>query len=355
MTPRYSHSQLIHFATALLTAAGLENDKATATAEILVEGDLLGHTTHGLALLDGYLNELDKGSMTKTGDPTVLADFPAAITWDGRRLPGPWLVLRAIELASTRARQQGTCTVVIRRSHHLACLAAYLRRVTDEGLMLLLSCSDPAVASVAPQGGRSGVMTPNPLAAGWPTAGDPVMLDVSMSITSNGLAKRLHTEKRKAPGPWFVDVEGAPTSDPGALFTQPPGALLPVGGTDHGHKGYSLGLLVEALTSGLAGHGRANPPEGWGASVFLQVIDPALFGGVDAFTQQTTHVAEVCRATPPRTGVERVRLPGENGLRKREAQLAQGVELYPAIMPALFPWAERFGVVAPSAVEASSR
>ncbi|MEO7597765.1 MAG: Ldh family oxidoreductase [Opitutus sp.] len=349
MTSRYLYRDLLDFATGLLTLAGLERDKAMATAQILVEGDLLGHTTHGLALLDGYLNELDKGSMTRSGDPIVLADFPAAITWDGRRLPGPWLVLRAIELASTRARQQGTCTVVIRRSHHLACLAAYLRRVTEDGLMLLLSCSDPAVASVAPQGGRTGVMTPNPLAAGWPTAGDPVMLDVSMSITSNGLAKRLHTENRQAPGPWFVDASGDPTADPGVLFTKPPGALLPVGGVDHGHKGYSLGLLVEALTGGLAGHGRANPPEGWGANVFLQVIDPALFGGIDAFTQQTTDLANVCRATPTRTGVEQVRLPGQSGLRKRDTQLADGVELYPAIMPTLIPWANRYGVSAPVA------
>jgi len=29
-----------------------------------------------------------------------------------------------------RAKTQGTCTVVIRRSHHIACLAAYLKRVT---------------------------------------------------------------------------------------------------------------------------------------------------------------------------------------------------------------------------------
>jgi LDH2 family malate/lactate/ureidoglycolate dehydrogenase len=354
MTPRYSHPELQRFATALLTAAGLDEGKAAATAEILVEGDLLGHTTHGLALLDGYLTELDKGSMAKSGEPLVISDYPAAVTWDGRRLPGPWLVLRAIQVASERARKVGTCTVVIRRSHHLACLAAYLQRVTDEGLMMLLSCCDPAVASVAPQGGRRGVMTPNPFAAGWPTAGDPVMLDVSTSITSNGFAKRLHTENRDAPGPWFVDAEGKPTANPGALMTNPPGALLPIGGVDHGHKGYALGLLVEALTAGLSGHGRANPPEGWGASVFLQIMDPALFGGLDGFSEQTSHLANVCRQTPPRADVDRVRLPGEGGLRKRAEQHARGVELYPAIMPTLVPWAKRFGVEAPAPLEISS-
>jgi len=306
----------------------------------------MGHNTHGLALLAGYLGELERGTMTKHGEPTIIADFPAAVTWDGRRLPGPWLVERAIDLAVPRASTLGTSTVVIRRSHHIACLAAYLPRVTDQGLMIILSCSDPTIASVAPHGGTAGVMTPNPLAAAWPTRGEPVLMDISMSITTNGQVKRLHAEGRPAPGKWFVRPDGKITADPSVLFAQPPGALLPMGGVDHGHKGYALGLLVEALTGGLAGHGRADPAEGWSATVFLQVIDPALFGGADAFVRQTSHLADRCRNTPP-SGDEKVRMPGAAALRRRDEQRRNGVALYPAILPTLLPWAEKFGVPAP--------
>lgn len=347
MIARYVAAELVDFATALLRTGGLESEKATAVAEILVEGDLLGHTTHGLALLAAYLGELEKGGMEKSGPPKIIADFPAAVTWDGRRLPGPWLVLRALDMAIARAKEQGTCTVVIRRSHHIACLAAYLKRATDQGLMLLLSCSDPTVASVAPHGGRRGVMTPNPLAAGWPTLTEPVMLDVSMSITTNGMVKRLQAENRPAPGNWFVTAEGQPTSDPACILSDPAGALLPVGGVDHGHKGYALGLLVEALTAGLAGHGRADTAEGWTATVFLQVIDPALFGGSENFVRETTHLAEACRTTPACAGVERVRLPGESGLKRRASQGARGVELYPSILPSLSSWAKRYSIQMP--------
>ena len=347
MTVRYPARELIEFATALLRGAGLDSNKSGVVAEILTEGDLLGHTTHGLALLPAYLDDLEKGGMQKSGEPLVIADFPAAVTWDGRRLPGPWLITRAFDLAMGRARQQGTCSVVIRRSHHIACLAAYLKRVTDQGLMILLGSSDPTVASVAPHGGRCGVMTPNPLAAGWPTAKEPVMMDISMSITTNGMVKRLKAENRQAQGKWFVTAEGEPTTDPTASLTDPPGALLPMGGTDHGHKGYAMGLLVEALTAGLSGHGRADAAEGWTATVFLQVLDPALFGGSDNFVRQTTHLAETCRTTTPMAGVERVRLPGEGGLARRRDQVANGVELYASIMPTLKPWAEKFSVSLP--------
>ncbi|MBI5767278.1 MAG: Ldh family oxidoreductase [Verrucomicrobia bacterium] len=345
--PRHPAPDLIAFAHALLEHAGLDPDKAATVAAILVEADLLGHTTHGLALLAPYLAEIAKGAMAKTGEPRVLADLPAAVTWDGQRLPGPWLTVRALTLAMARARIHGTCTVVIRRSHHIACLAAYLQRVTDEGLMVLLSCSDPTVQSVAPCGGRVAAYTPNPIAAAWPTAGDPVMLDVSMSITTNALTNRLTRERKKFPGPWALDAAGHPTDDPAVLSAHPPGTLLPTGGLDHGHKGYAFALLVETLTSALAGHGRALPPEGWGASVFLQVLSPALFGGGESFHRETTHLAAVCRATPPRPGVERVRLPGEAGLHRRAEQLTHGVDLHPSILPALAPWAEKYGLSLP--------
>ncbi len=349
MPARYSAPELTAFAAALLGRAGLDDEKARAVAEILVEGDLLGHTTHGLALLAPYLADLEKGAMTKTGEPRVIADFPAAVTWDGNRLPGPWLVRRALDLAMVRAERNGTCTVVIRRSHHIACLAAYLKPVTERGLFVLLTCSDPTARGVAPHGGRREVMTPNPLAAAWPTDGEPVILDVSMGITTNAMTRRMASEARKLPGQWFVDGAGNPTNDPAAAFANPPGAIMPLGGADHGHKGYALGLLVETLTSALAGHGRADPPEGWTANVMLQVFNPALFGSREDFVRQTSHLAALCRATPPRPGFERVRLPGESGLRRRAEQLAQGVELYPGIMPALAPWAQRLGVSAPAA------
>ena len=210
MPDRHSADQLLALAHALLFRAGLDDDKAGTVAEILLEADLLGHTTHGLALLAPYLAEIEKGAMAKTGEPRLLADFPAAVTWDGLRLPGPWLVVRALDLAVARAKVNGTCTVAIRRSHHIAGLAAYLRRVTDQGLMVLISCSDPMITSVAPHGGRRGVMTPNPLAAGWPTDGDPVMLDVSMSITTNALTNRLRNEAKKFPGAWALAASGRP-------------------------------------------------------------------------------------------------------------------------------------------------
>jgi LDH2 family malate/lactate/ureidoglycolate dehydrogenase len=347
---RHRAADLLVFGAGLLKGVGLPSDRAQVVAEVLLEGDLLGHTTHGFDLLAKYLVELDEGRMEKAGDPETVQDRGSALTWDGRRLPGPWLVHQAIAAARGRIAQHPVTTVVIRRSHHIGCLQAYLKPVTDEGLMLLLTCSDPSMAGVAPHGAVSARITPNPLAAGFPTAGDPVLVDVSMSTTTNAMTRRVYDEGGRLPGPWVVGPDGAASNDPAVVFGQPPGAVLPLGGLELGHKGFGLGLLVEALTSGLAGYGRADEARGWGASVFLQLIDPEAFGGRAAFVRETTRVAELCHDAPVAPGRPAVRLPGEGALARRAEQQRDGVALHPAILPALRPWAARLSVDVPIAL-----
>ncbi len=348
--PRYHLSQLIDYATALFAAAGCDGDKPKIIATGLVEADLLGHTTHGLQLASAYLAELGSGAMLSRGEPLIVNDRSAAVTWDGLRLPGVWLTAKAVETAVERAIAHGVATVVIRNGHHIGCLTAFLQRATDRGLMVIIASSDPAGASVAPFGGRSAVFTPDPLAVGIPTHGDPILIDISASITTNGLANRLRKEGKKFPGDWALDVSGHPTEDPGALFTDPPGTLLPTGGVDHGHKGYALALLVEALTQGLGGFGRSHSPKGWGASVFVQVIDPSAFGGIEDFRRETEWLATACRNSPPVPGGPDVRLPGERGLANKRRALAEGVALYPGILESLAQWSAKYGIDPPAAI-----
>ncbi|MGH8799606.1 MAG: Ldh family oxidoreductase, partial [Casimicrobiaceae bacterium] len=135
---RFRADDLRAFARALLARAGVRADIAHDVADVLLDADLLGHTTHGLALLAPYLAEIDSGKMAKSGEPRVIQRRSAAETWDGARLPGPWLTRRGIERASAMARECGTGVVVIRRSHHIACLAAYLKGATDQGLAVII-------------------------------------------------------------------------------------------------------------------------------------------------------------------------------------------------------------------------
>ena len=139
MANRYQSNDLILYIEALFVAAGMDADKSAIVAPLLVEADLMGHTTHGIAQAPAYLSGLENGLMKGTGDPLVIADRGATITWDGQRISGVWLTAKAIDLAVERSKKYGTATIAIRRSGHIACLAAFLSRATEKGCMIELA------------------------------------------------------------------------------------------------------------------------------------------------------------------------------------------------------------------------
>ncbi|MFB9949146.1 Ldh family oxidoreductase [Rhizobium puerariae] len=344
-TPRYAAPDLLACAEALFAAAGLDTEKAASVATYLLEADLMGHTTHGLALAGWYLQGIADGVMKKSGSFETVSDRGPSVCWNGNRLPGAWLTSEAVKLAVDRAGRFGMATVVIGNSHHIGALAAYLPIATQKGMMVSIASSSPSGAQVAPFGGLKGLYTPNPVAHGIPTPDGPILIDISASITTVNMAQRLIREGREYEAAWLMDAEGNPSRDPKVL--EAGGTLLPTGGLDHGQKGYGMALFAEALTQGLAGYGRADAPKGTNAAVTVQVWDPEAFGGRDAFLKQTGWLADACHANPPRSGVAKVRLPGEAALARRKSALENGVALHAGIIESLAPHAERLGVALP--------
>lgn len=345
---RYWAENIQEFAFNLLCGKGLQAEIAQTVADVLLEGDLLGHSTHGLQLLDPYLKELEEGAMTSKGAPVVLKDHGMSLLWDGNYLPGPWLVTRAIDTGLERLNRYPIFTASIRQSHHIACLAAYLERVAEHGFLIVLTTSDPTLgAKVSPFGSRTPVYSPNPIAAGWPIKNSLVMLDISMSTTSVGRSQRLGRQEKRLPGKWILDAKGCPTDDPSVIFREPSGSILPLGGLELGYKGFALGLLVEALTSGLCGFGRKDKPGRWGATVFLMMMNPSAFGGRDRFMEEASWIAEACLDAEPLDDNKPVRLPGQAALEKKRRYLKTGVELEPGILPSLEKWSSALGISMP--------
>lgn len=343
---RHDAQDLFALARALLEDAGLEDDKARAVATYLVEADLMGHDTHGLALLPWYLDHMRGGIVALSGGPEVISDRGAAICWNGRRLPGAWLTEQAVLTATARAQQYGTATVAVGNSHHNGALAAYLSLATDQGMLVSVASSSPSGQQVAPFGGTVGVFTPDPVAWGIPTPDGPILIDISASITTANMCARMVREGRDYDADWLLDDQGKPTRDPQVIGKG--GSLLPTGGLDHGQKGYGMALSVEALTQGLAGYGRADAPEGTNAAITVSVFDPAAFGGTENFLRQTGWLARACLASSPRDPARPVRLPGQAAQTRKAKALRDGVTLYPGIIEALAAIATQRGIPLPA-------
>ena len=214
---RLDVAELTRFVSDLLAGAGLEADKAASVSRLLVLTDMLGRHTHGVALAPLYADQLEKGLMARSGEPAVLKDTGATVVWDGQYLPGLWLVEKAIGVACERIAAHGVVTFAMRKSHHIACLAALVKQATDRGLMAILATSDPAFGFVAPFGGKEPLLTPNPFAIGYPASRSPVLVDISASITTVSMIRQKAASGATLEHPWLMDAAGQPTTDPRVL------------------------------------------------------------------------------------------------------------------------------------------
>lgn len=344
----YAEEALVQFAQHCLLAVDVDAPIAAVVARRVVDADLYGHATHGLALLPRYLKEISEGATQRRGEICRISEKGACLLWDAAMLPGHWVLHQAIQAALQRVPAQGMVSIAVRHSQHIGALQVYLPDLTDAGYLCLLWATDTKVRSVAPFGGLNPVLTSEPIAAGIPTRGTPILIDTTTSLTSNSFVKQVQARGERLPWPALLSADGRVTDDPGALATDPPGTILPLGGMDHGYKGYAMAMLVGAMSLGLSGLGRLSGEKAQG--FLLQVIDPDAFAGRDIFLDEMQALADATRAARPIDPARPVRVPGDAALARAERQRRHGVRLGADIPAALEPWSQRLGVPFPTAL-----
>jgi len=347
VTERYAARDLTAAAKMLFEKAGAAPPVAQAMAEILVEADLLGYGTHGLQFVPAYLAALEGGKCATEGEPEVVVDHGGTLVLDGGNLPGQWVMIRALDLALARAKDHAMVGIAVRNTANISCLATYARRAALKGYFAIVAASAPTTKAVAPFGGASPVYSTNPFAVALPGRDHPILIDTSASAVTNRAIERAQRLGERLPFPALVAAAGTASDDPACLKTDPPGAIRPAGGDEAGHKGFALGLLVEALTSGLSGLGRSADEPPAGNTVYLQLIDPAGFAGRDAFTRETGVLADLCRAATPRDPASPVRMPGDRAAALYAEQNEKGVALHPEIIGLMTPCLEKYGIPVP--------
>jgi LDH2 family malate/lactate/ureidoglycolate dehydrogenase len=138
-----------------------------------------------------------------------------------------------------------------------------------------------------------------------------------------------------APG-WIADADGTPILEerrlePGDQYAGNTFSLLPLGSTrDQGsHKGYGLGLMVEVLTTLLAGSVPTMLEDDRPlARHHFAAYDIAAFGDVDAFKATMDRMLTFLRETPAAPGHERVVYPGLFEHETERDRRANGIPLH---------------------------
>ena len=268
------------------------------------------------------------------------------LAYDGHNGLGQYVGKVVIEQAIERTQAHGQCILTLRRSHHLGRMGHYGEMVAAKGLILLAFTNVINRApTVAPFGGARACLTTNPLCFAGPLPGGrpPFIVDMATSSIAVNKARVLAAKGEQAPPGSLIDAQGNPTTDPGALFADPPGALLPFGG----HKGYAMGLVAELLAGVLSGGGTIQPehPRNGVATnnMFALLLDPQVDFNTDWRSMEVGAFIDYLHACPPQPGVDGVQYPGEYEARNRELN-ADSLEFAPPIWEGLKKLAADLGV-----------
>ena len=204
-----------------------------------------------------------------------------------------------------------------------------------------------------PWGGREARFGPNPIAFAAPSGHAwPILVDLTTSVMPEGKVRLAQVEGRSMPEGCLVDADGNPTTDPGVLYRNPRGALLPLGGPV-GHKGTGLSLMSELLGGVLSGAGTAGPgAKDFGNGLCFQAINIADFLPLDEFLQTTQALSAWIKSSQPAAGFSEVLIPGEPEYRQTQRRERDGLAVDDHLWETISQLAGSLGV--PLAYEADA-
>jgi uncharacterized oxidoreductase len=349
--PTFSADVLTSFARALFQAAGVPPAEADIVARSLVDANLAGHDSHGVIRIVQYVRALDDGKLHGGVSLKIHSQTPAVLTCDGQWGLGQVQAHRLLDLLVPMARDIGLAAGTLRQCGHIGRLGEYGEKAAAEGLALFATVNNHGYGqAVAPPGGTAGRIGTNPVCLAVPAGdGPPVVLDIGTSVCAEGKVRVAFNKGERVPEGWLLDPAGRPTTDPGVLYREPRGTIVPLGGAQ-AYKGFGLGLLLDMLAGGLSGAPCSRPEIGpvSGNAVVFVLFDPARFAGAEHFRTEITTLADNARSSPPAQPGGTIQLPGDPERRARQQRLREGIALDEGTWSQLTELAARLGVTIPS-------
>jgi len=295
-----------------LRGIGYDGEEARIIADHVIDAALCGYEYSGLAKI---LNIPEHRRFRLPRRPMrILHETEVSALYDGGNNVGMVAMYHAANAAIAKAAAHGIAIIGVTDSWMSGRSAYFVEMIAKADLVAIHTASSGA--SVAPYGGTRPVLGTNPIAFALPGADDPLVLDMG---TSAFMATELQLRARLGqplPEGVALDRDGQPTRDANEA---PHGALLPFGG----HKGFGLGLIVQAF--GLLG-GAALVPGNDDGYVFIAFRPDLLVPLAELRRDLAALIARV-KAVPCQPGVAEIRIPGEQSARNRRRLLRDGLDI----------------------------
>jgi LDH2 family malate/lactate/ureidoglycolate dehydrogenase len=341
---RYPKEDLENLVAQLASGMGVPADDAAIFAEVLVDADLHGVSTHGVSRLNIYLKRIDAGLIDPKAKLAIDRRAGSVVAFDAGNGLGQVQARRALDQLIPLSKQNGVATATIRNSQHFGALSWYCNYAASQQLVLLaMTNCEPAMS---PEGGYEPFFGTNPIAASFPTGkGFPIKIDLATAGVARGNIIAAQKKGQPIPLGWALDPDGNPTTDASQ-------ALLGTVLTMAGHKGYALALMVE-LFSGVLSGSAIGPDIGsmyknldrkQDVGHFFCLFDIKAFLDYPEYLRRIDETIDRIKASKKRPGVEEILVPGERSSRKAALNTAQGIPVSPDTVAEIEQWCTHLNI-----------
>ena len=331
---RLPEAPLRKFCESVMGKYGFNEKQSRDITDVILTSDLQGLESHGVQRLIRYHRGVKSGTIRPDVTPEVLYETPLSVVLDAHSAMGQIAAVDAMERAIAKARETGFGVAVVRNSNHFGVGGYYAMMAEREGMLGMCFTNTEAIS--VPTFGKKAMLGTNPIAFAMPADPIPMLYDVATTVVPRGKLEVYAKQGKPMPLGWAVDENGRDTDDAKRVIdnikNKAGGGILPLGGSSPGsgsHKGYGLELIVEILSSILAGGNTANhvAPNGLGdtSQSFFALDLGKLFGDQGAMRENLSTLLRELRESPKADGRDRIYTPGEMEVYSKEDKLKNGI------------------------------
>jgi L-2-hydroxycarboxylate dehydrogenase (NAD+) len=218
---------------------GLSREDAVVVADVLIDANLRGISSHGFQRVPIYAKRVRQGLAGGSDEMSVVASFGAVCQMNAGKGLGPAVAVKAVDKAARLAKEYGVGLVSLGGSTHFGPAGYYARRAAAQGLIGMVMTNAPK--TMAPYGSSERFVGTNPLAIAIPMQRhDHFVLDIATSVVARGKIIQAAQVGEPIPIGLAIDSRGRPTTDAAAALA---GSVLPFSGP----KGSGLALAIDML------------------------------------------------------------------------------------------------------------
>ena len=303
---------------------GLNSAHALISADAIINAELVGAPSHGLARVMMYCRRIKKNLINPKPKIKIKKISQSICHIDANNSIGFVAADLGIKKAISNAKKTGIGLVGIKNSGHYGLSGYYAEQAVKKNLIAFAFTNAPP--AIAPHGALKSLFGTNPICFGTPTSSKvPFILDTSVSVINRGKIRVAAKLGKKIPKNVALDKNGRPTTDAKKALQ---GVQLPIAGFRGSGLAWMVDILSGVLTGGNHGGKVKDPfddftgPQNIG-HLFI-VLKPNLFVG-NSYNKRIKENIKSIKKLPKIKGIKKILYPGEHKYLRYKKNLKKSI------------------------------